>query len=245
MPASETSISAGAAMLTIDDMAVSFGAVPILHGVDLNVRSHEIVGLVGRNGAGKTTFVRALMGLIPARRGRISLDAADLSRLPAFARARAGLGYVPQGRMIFPDLTVEDHLVLGAELDSDAGRDNIRRALQEFPRLAERLGQRGGTLSGGEQQMLAIARALVGSPKVLLLDEPTAGIQPSIMEELVLRLRAFSVDKRLTTLLIEQNADVVAALAHRVYVMGSGRIVAEIAPEELHDEELVRRYLAI
>jgi ABC-type branched-subunit amino acid transport system ATPase component len=232
-------------MLTINDMTVSFGAVPMLHEVDLTVRSHEIVGLVGRNGAGKTTFVRALMGLIPARRGRVSLDGADLSRLPAFARARAGLGYVPQGRMIFPDLTVEDNLVLGAELDFYGGRSNIRRVLEEFPRLAERLGQRGGTLSGGEQQMLAIARALVGSPRVLLLDEPTAGIQPNIVEELVLRLRAFSADKRLTTLLIEQDADVVAALAHRVYVMDRGRIVAEIEPEKLHDEGLVRAYLAI
>jgi urea ABC transporter ATP-binding protein UrtE len=232
-------------MLKIHDLAVSYGNVPVLDGVNVEVGSYEIVGLVGRNGAGKTTFARAVVGLLHARRGRIWLDGRELSRLKAFQRARAGIGYVPQGRMIFPDLTVEDNLILGAELDPVTGRDNIRLILQKFPRLSERLDQRGGTLSGGEQQMLALARALVGAPTLLLLDEPTAGIQPSIVEEIVTRLRSLSAGKRLTIVLIEQNTEIVAELAERVYVMDHGRIVAEIAPEELHDEALVRSYLAI
>jgi urea ABC transporter ATP-binding protein UrtE len=232
-------------MLTIHDLAVSYGKVPVLHGVNLEVRSHEIVGLVGRNGVGKTTFAKAVVGLLPIRQGQIWLDGRQLNRLAAFERARAGLGYVPQGRMIFPDLTVEDNLILGAELNPVSGRDNIRRILQEFPRLGERLRQRGGTLSGGEQQMLALARALVGDPTVLLLDEPTAGIQPSIVQEIVVRLRAFSSEQKLTIILIEQNTKVVAELASRVYIMSHGRVATEISPAELNDEALVRSYLAI
>jgi urea ABC transporter ATP-binding protein UrtE len=231
-------------MLKIQDLAVSYGKVPVLHRVNLEIHAHEVVGLVGRNGVGKTTLAKALMGLIPTSGGQVWLSGRELTRLAAFKRARAGLGYVPQGRLIFPELTVEDNLILGAELNPVSGRSNIQRMLREFPRLRERLSQNGGTLSGGEQQMLALARALVGEPTLLLLDEPTAGIQPSIVQDIVARLRALS-KQNLTIVIIEQNIKVVAELANRVYVMDHGRVVAEIAPAELHDELLVRKYLAV
>jgi urea ABC transporter ATP-binding protein UrtE len=231
-------------MLKIQDLAVSYGKVPVLHRVNLEIHAHEVVGLVGRNGVGKTTLAKALMGLIPTSGGQVWLSGRELTRLAAFKRARAGLGYVPQGRLIFPELTVEDNLILGAELNPVSGRSNIQRMLREFPRLRERLSQNGGTLSGGEQQMLALARALVGEPTLLLLDEPTAGIQPSIVQDIVARLRALS-KQNLTIVIIEQNIKVVAELANRVYVMDHGRVVAEIAPADLHDELLVRKYLAV
>ncbi len=232
-------------MLRVNDLHVSYGATPVLRGVTLSVDSGEIVSVIGRNAAGKTTLFKAVMGLLPARSGTLSLDAQDLTSLPAHQRARRGLGYVPQGRMIFADLTVHENLLIGADLDRKRGRARIEAVLQGFPRLAERRRQLGGTLSGGEQQMLALGRALVSDPKMLLLDEPTAGIQPSIVAEIAEWLRAINAETGLPMILVEHNVEMVAALSSRVYVMDKGNIVAEIAPGQANDESIVGDYLAI
>ena len=232
-------------MLRVNDLHVSYGATPVLRGVTLSVDSGEIVSVIGRNAAGKTTLFKAVMGLIPACSGTLSLDAQDLTSLPAHQRARRGLGYVPQGRMIFADLTVHENLLIGADLDRKRGRARIEAVLQGFPRLAERRRQLGGTLSGGEQQMLALGRALVSDPKMLLLDEPTAGIQPSIVAEIAEWLRAINAETGLPMILVEHNVEMVAALSSRVYVMDKGNIVAEIAPGQANDESIVGDYLAI
>jgi urea transport system ATP-binding protein len=232
-------------MLSVADVHVAYGRTPALTGPSLTVGAGEIVSIIGRNGVGKTTLLKAIVGILRASSGTIHLDGEDVTRLPAHARARRGLGYVPQGRMIFAGLSVEENLLIGADLSPARGRALVEEILTEFPRLRERYRQRGETLSGGEQQMLALGRALAGGPKVLLLDEPSEGIQPSIVEEIGARITAISRARGLAIVLVEQNIEFAAALAQRVYVMEKGRIAREIAPERVMDEDIVRDYLAV
>jgi urea transport system ATP-binding protein len=232
-------------MLSVADVHVAYGRTPALTGPSLTVGAGEIVSIIGRNGVGKTTLLKAIIGILRASSGTIHLDGEDVTRLPAHARARRGLGYVPQGRMIFAGLSVEENLLIGADLSPARGRALVEEILTEFPRLRERYRQRGETLSGGEQQMLALGRALAGGPKVLLLDEPSEGIQPSIVEEIGARITAISRARGLAIVLVEQNIEFAAALAQRVYVMEKGRIAREIAPERVMDEDIVRDYLAV
>jgi branched-chain amino acid transport system ATP-binding protein len=232
-------------MLSVTDIHVAFGKTPALKGVSLVVGTGEIVSIIGRNGVGKTTLLKTIIGLLRAQPGTLTLDGGDITRLPAHDRARRGIGYVPQGRMIFPDLTVEENLRIGADLDRTGSGELLEEVLQEFPLLRERYRQRGGTLSGGEQQMLALGRALVGRPKVLLLDEPSEGIQPSIVQELEAKIASINQARGLAILLVEQNIEFAAALARRVYVMEKGRIAKEISPKNVMDEDFVREYLAV
>jgi urea transport system ATP-binding protein len=232
-------------MLSVADVHVAYGRTPALTGPSLTVGAGEIVSIIGRNGVGKTTLLKAIIGILRASSGTIHLDGEDVTRLPAHARARRGLGYVPQGRMIFAGLSVEENLLIGADLSPARGRALVEEILTEFPRLRERYRQHGETLSGGEQQMLALGRALAGGPKVLLLDEPSEGIQPSIVEEIGARITAISRARGLAIVLVEQNIEFAAALAQRVYVMEKGRIAREIAPERVMDEDIVRDYLAV
>ena len=232
-------------MLSVADVHVAYGKTPALMGPSLVVGAGEIVSIIGRNGVGKTTLLKTIIGLLPVTSGVISLDGEDLTRLPAHERARRGLGYVPQGRMIFADLTVEENLLVGVDLNRANGRALLEEVLAEFPRLRERYRQRGDTLSGGEQQMLALGRALVGGPKVLLLDEPSEGIQPSIVQEIEAKIASISRARGLAIVLVEQNIELAAALARRIYVMEKGRIAREIAPENVMDEDIVRDYLAV
>ena len=232
-------------MLSVADVEVAYGRTPALKGVTLTVGAGEIVSIIGRNGVGKTTLLKTIIGLLPVRAGTLTLDGEDLTRLPAHERARRGLGYVPQGRMIFADLTVEENLLIGADLNPANARVLLEEVLAEFPRLRERYRQRGGTLSGGEQQMLALGRALVGGPKVLLLDEPSEGIQPSIVQEIEAKIASINRARGLAIVLVEQNIEFAAALARRIYVMEKGRIAREIAPQNVMDEDIVRDYLAV
>ena len=194
------------AMLEVQDLHAWYGASHILHGVSITVRQGEVVALVGRNGAGKTTTIRSVMGLMPRISGGIRFDGADLTALKAHDRYRLGLAYVPEERRIVPGLTVRENLQLG--LVASAAKINEREAIDEiaesFPRLKERLDQEGATMSGGEQQMLAIARAMIGRPKMILLDEPSEGIMPVLVEEMGVLFRRLR-DQGVTLLLVEQN----------------------------------------
>ena len=221
-------------MLRVEGVSCGYGDSRVLHGVDLEVATGEVVALMGRNGMGKTTLLRCCMALLPARAGTVRFDGADITHLATHQIVRAGMGYVAQGREIFDDLSVADNLrlsLLGCDRSAPPAV-----LLDWFPILAERADQRAGTLSGGEQQMLAIARALAPGPKLLLLDEPSEGIQPSLVHAIGEQLGAIVRQTGLTLLLVEQNVDLVTTLAHRVAFLERGRIaltcpVADLAAE--------------
>ncbi|MCZ6747987.1 MAG: urea ABC transporter ATP-binding subunit UrtE [SAR324 cluster bacterium] len=232
-------------MLSVNDIHVAYGSSTVLQGVSLEVQAGEIVSVIGRNGVGKTTLLKAIIGLLKVRQGSLTFDGDDLTAVPAYERARRGIGYVPQGRLIFPNLTVQENLQIGADLDPVKNSGMMDEVLDEFPILRERFRQRGGTLSGGQQQMLAIARALVGNPRLLLLDEPSEGIQPNIVHEMEEKIAALNRRHNLSMILVEQNIEFAAALAKRVYVMDKGLIATEISPDKIMDENIVRNFLAV
>ena len=220
-------------MLEVTDLRSGYDGIPVLAGLSLKVREREIVGILGHNGMGKTTLLRTLIGLLAATSGEILFKSASIGHDPPHRRARAGIGYVPQGRGIFPGLTVRDNLRFAAVA---VGRsDNLASILAEFPRLAALLDRPGGALSGGEQQLLAIARALIQEPKIVLLDEPTEGIQPSIIEEIIDLLKLLRRRRGLTILLVEQNIDFIKALSDRVLLIQKGTIVREFATKDISD----------
>lgn len=218
-------------MLEATGLHSGYGRIPILWGVNLQVARREFVGLWGHNGMGKSTLMRTLMGFLPATQGSIAFEGADITRLPSHRRAQIGLGYVPQGREIFPGLTVLDNLRMGCAKDDVQPGAVIEAVLEEFPRLQRLLGRTGGLLSGGEQQLLALARCLCGNPKLVLLDEPTEGIQPSIIEEMIETLSRLRDSRGLTMILVEQNRDFITALSSRVLIIQKGSIVREFAPD--------------
>jgi urea ABC transporter ATP-binding protein UrtE len=222
-------------LLAVEDVHVRYGPSPIVQGVSLTVEAGEVVALLGRNGVGKTTLARGVMGLTPIAQGSVLLDGADVTGMSAHRRARRGARIVPQGRGIFPRLTVEENLRIGAMLSSQPEL-RVGGLLDElFPVLRERRGQRAGTLSGGEQQMLAIARALLSAPKALILDEPTEGVAPVLIDRIEDALRVLFAEMDLGVLLIEQNLDFAFALASRGYVMEKGQIVLAAPTAELRD----------
>lgn len=231
-------------LLALRGVCSGYGSVPVVRDVELDIAPTEIVAVVGRNGVGKTTLVKSIIGLLPCNGGSISFMGSDITRLKASARARLGIGYVPQGRGIFADLSVEENLLMGA-LVGGGQSAHYERVFELFPILKERRKQRGGTLSGGQQQMLAIGRVLVGSPKLLLLDEPSEGIQPSIVQgigDLVRRLRD---EEGLTVFLVEQNWGLVMRTADRGAAMDKGEIVARLDASQLQDEAVATRFLAV
>jgi len=218
-------------MLEVDAIDVAYGPAPVLRGVSLTLEPGRITCLLGRNGAGKTTAMKAIMGLLPLRAGRIVLDGEEISRLPAHQVAKRGLGYVPQGRRLFAELSVAENLAVGLQTRG-SGAAVLEEVLEIFPRLRERLHQPAQTLSGGEQQMLATARALCIRPQVLLLDEPTEGLQPSMIEairQVVVRMRAEGV----AVLLVEQRVDAVLSVADRVVFLENGQVVETAEAEAL------------
>src|SRR5213596_2916427 len=229
-------------MLTVERLDVAYGGSQVLWGVDLSVAQGEVLCLMGRNGVGKTTLLKTVMGLLPARGGRVSFDGADITRWSSDRRARAGIGYVPQGREIFPHLTVEENLRMAL---LGCGRaSSLDEPLTLFPALEPLLARKGGVLSGGEQQMLAIGRALLTKPKLLMLDEPTEGIQPSIILEIEGALRRIKRELGLAILLVEQYLEFAERLADKYVIMAKGAVVASGAARDLR-VEMVRQHLAV
>jgi branched-chain amino acid transport system ATP-binding protein len=233
-----------AEVLTIAGLDCFYGEVQVLHGLNLTLDKGEVLCLLGRNGAGKTTTLKAIMGLVPTRAGSIRLDGKELTELPAHEVPKAGVAYVPQGRRLFAEMTVAENLEIGL-MARGKGRATREAVLDLFPLLRERMKQRSGTLSGGEQQMLAMARALCIEPQVLLLDEPTEGLMPSMIakiRETVAELR----ERGVSTILVEQRVDAVLSLADRVTFIESGRNRETLGVEALRaDPSSIRRYVGV
>jgi branched-chain amino acid transport system ATP-binding protein len=232
-------------MLDVKGLRTGYGRIPILSGVSFTVNEGEFIGILGHNGMGKTTLLKALMGFLPATGGRIQFAGSDVTAAEPYRRARLGLGYVPQGREIFPGLTVYDNLRMGCAGRNGNEEHIIAGVLEEFPRLKPLLDRSGGALSGGEQQLLAIARCLCGGPRLILLDEPTEGIQPSIIDEIVAILQRLREKSGLTMILVEQNLDFIAALSQRILIIQKGTITREVRPGDLRDASLVGEFIGI
>jgi urea ABC transporter ATP-binding protein UrtE len=231
-------------LLSISGLRCGYGGKPVLQGVDLAIHEGEITAVVGRNGVGKSTLIKAVIGLLSPTAGSIRFRGVEIGQMTPHARARLRIGYVPQGRDVFPRMSVEENLRVGECIGGRGGSD-FETVYGYFPILRERRRQAAGTLSGGQQQQLAIGRVLVGNPALVLLDEPSEGIQPSIVQDIA-RL-GVDLNRRngLTIVLVEQNIDMIRAMAQRCYVMDKGRIVAELTPAMLDDRDTVRRYLAV
>jgi urea transport system ATP-binding protein len=229
-------------MFEVHNLSAAYGQSEVLHAIDLSARAGEIVALVGRNGMGKSTLMKSLMGVMPARSGKIMVDGADVAGLPSYQRVAHGLAYVPQGRQIFGTMTVRENIETGLVV---TGKSQIPQQIFDlFPILAEFAGRRGGNLSGGQQQQLAIARALASNPKVLLLDEPTEGIQPSIIKDLARLLREIRSIRNICIVVCEQVLSFVLDVADRILVMEGGRIVHADTRDQV-DEAAIARFLAV
>ncbi|WP_101296196.1 ABC transporter ATP-binding protein [Halegenticoccus soli] len=232
-------------MLEFDGVSAAYDTTPILRNVDLAVEAGEIVGVMGKNGVGKTTLMKTVIGLLEPTDGTITYAGTDVTESSADERARAGIGYIPQGREVFPKLNVEQNIRMGETVNADSDETLYDEIYDYFPVLANRADQQASTLSGGQQQMLAIARALVSNPDLLLLDEPSEGIQPSIVDQISCDMQAINEELGTTILFVEQNLGVIRELADRCYAMERGKLVDEVGPETLADESVLTKYLAV
>ena len=228
-------------LLEVKDMSVFYGAIQALHGISFEVAEREIVTLIGANGAGKSTTLRAISGLLRPKTGQIAYDGRDLVRVPAHKIVRLGIGQCPEGRRVFDILTVRENLEMGAYTRRDPKEiaESLEKVFTHFPRLRERAKQPANTLSGGEQQMLAMGRALMSRPRLLLLDEPSMGLSPILVEEIFSIIKAINADGT-TVLLVEQNAAMALGIAHRAYVLETGRVIIEGPAAKLRDDPRVR-----
>ncbi len=234
------------ALLDIAGVSVGYGRITVIDEMSLQLAAGASVGLTGRNGAGKTTFLKAVMGLLPLRSGSVRFNDVDLTARPAWTRCPLGVGYVPQGRLIFPRLTVEDNLMLGSMATTLSFAERSRFVFDLFPILKGLAHRRAGSLSGGQQQILAIGRALMSDPQLLILDEPTEGIQPSIITEIADKLKFLSREAGLSILLVEQRLDFLADVVTDTLIMDRGHFVREIRCQDLvNDENLQREYLGV
>jgi branched-chain amino acid transport system ATP-binding protein len=234
-------------MLKIEGLSISYGVIPAVKNLNIEVKQGEVVSLIGTNGSGKTTTLRGISGIVKAKEGKILYQGTDLTKIEPHKIVEMGISHVPEGRGVFPDLTVLENLKMGAFIRKD--KDGIKKDMEEifhlFPRLEERKSQLAGTLSGGEQQMLAIGRALMARPKLLLLDEPSMGLAPIIVKEIFHIIKKINKEGT-TVLLVEQNANMALSVAHRGYVLETGEIVAQGTVEELQNNDLIRKiYLGI
>ena len=236
------------ALLELKNVRTFYGNIQALKGVSISVEEGEIVTLIGANGAGKTTTLMSICGITPIRSGEIFLDGRDISRMSPHKIVQMGVSQVPEGRRIFPQLTVSENLDMGAFLRND--KESIKQDMEEvftiFPRLAERRNQLGGTLSGGEQQMLAISRALMASPRLLLLDEPSLGLAPLIVQNIFEVIQKINKERKSTILLVEQNANMALKIANKGYVMQNGLIkITDTATNLLKNQEVRKAYLGL
>jgi len=234
-------------MLEVQDIHTYYGESYVLQGVSLKIAKGSIVAVLGRNGVGKTTLLRSIIGFTPPKRGRIIFKGVDISHLPPYRISKMGIGLVPQGRRIFPSLTVQENLGIAERRGPEKrGRWSLERVLSLFPPLRERLSHLGRELSGGEQQMLASARGLIGNPELLLMDEPTEGLAPLLVREQERLLHYLKEEEGVSILLVEQNIPFALKVADYVYILSKGKIVYESLPEELrHADEVRQRYLGV
>jgi len=230
--------------LIVSRLRAGYGRIPILFGVNISVADGEFVGILGHNGMGKTTLLRTLMGYRPATDGSVQFNGTDITRASPTARARMGIGYVPQGREIFSTLTVADNLRMGCLRRPDS-KQTIAAILEDFPRLTRLLDRAGGALSGGEQQLLALARCLCAEPRLILLDEPTEGIQPSIIEEMIETLLSVRRRRPITMVLVEQNLNFIASLSERILILQKGEVTREIPPEIVRDPTMIDEFVGM
>lgn len=228
-------------MMRVENLVFAYEEVEVLHGVSLDVELGKITCVIGRNGVGKTTLLKNIMGVLRSRSGRILIDDRDVTGMPAYSRAKLGINITPQGREIFPGLTVEENLRIGLEARTDHAKTVPQEVYDIFPSLAGMRKRMGGNLSGGEQQQLAIGRALVGNPRVLLLDEPTEGIQPSIIKEIGQVLRRLIAEREIAILLVEQYLDFVAEIADDFILMNRGRLEHRGPTSELSRRDIRER----
>ncbi len=230
------------AMLTVENLEVNYGVIKAIRGISLEVNEGEIISLIGANGAGKTTTLHTITGLLPAKSGKVTFNGRDLTHVPAHKIVSMGMAHVPEGRRIFQQLTVQDNLLLGAytRKEKEEIADSLEKVFSRFPRLKERRRQIAGTLSGGEQQMLAIGRALMSRPKMLLLDEPSMGLSPILVQEIFSCVTEVNRDGT-TVLLVEQNAKMALSISNRAYVLETGLISLEGSARELLDNEQVKQ----
>ena len=231
--------------LRADDVHTGYGRIKVLQGVSIGLGDGEILGVLGRNGMGKTTLIRCLAGLLPSWQGSINLDGEDVTRLPVHERARRGLTTIVQGRGLFPRLTVRENLEMGRIAGGGGKRSRLDEVIGYFPRLGERLGQAAGTLSGGEQQMLSIGRGLMTHPRLMLLDEPSDGIMPILVNQIAEILVQINRNEKMAIVVVEQNVPMVFAMTDRCVIIEKGRIVAEGSRREVSQSEVMREYLAI
>jgi len=236
-------------MLSLSNLCSSYGSTQVLRDVTLDVDEGEIIAVLGRNGVGKTTLMKTIVGLLPATSGKIiigSVPPEDVTNFPAHQRVRRGISYVPQGREIFSSLSVRENIISNQHQKRLSRGSEIEWLLDLFPMLRAKLNNRGDSLSGGQQQQLAIARALASRPRVLLLDEPSDGIQPSIVQEITEKLKEINRAFGTTIILVEQNLEVVKSLAERVYIMVKGEIVDSVSPSQMSfDNTLLREHLGV
>ena len=232
-------------ILEVENLVAGYQTANVLRGVSISLSEGEIVSIIGRNGVGKTTLVRAVIGLVNVRSGRVQFSSKDVTYDSADVRAKQGIGYVPQGREIFSDLTVQENLRMGGFIGEKRKSLNYESVFEYFPFLQDRLHQRGGTLSGGQQEMLAIARALINQPKLLLLDEPSDGVQPSIVEEIGQFLLHLKKTSDVSILLIEQNFDLLQTVSDRAYAMEKGKVSDQLSVDDINNDDVLAAYIAV
>lgn len=241
---SESSTPVTEPLLSVKDLKASYDESIILRGIDMTVRPNSVVALLGRNGVGKTSLLRSIMGQMPKTEGSITFEGQSIESLRSDQRARMGLGYVPQGRDIFPNLTVEENLEVSISISGKTGRDRLDEVYELFPVVKDMLARKGGVLSGGQQQQLAIGRAILTNPKLLILDEPTEGIQPSIIDQIEDAIHMLKKRGNLSIILVEQYLDFAKAASDEFYILDRGSVVLSGESEEL-TSEVIDKHLTV